>query len=84
MVTISEKQRHPKDFMEGKTSTITSLSKEPSEEEMYINKLVVYNPKSYVKNPIFYIFVKIMDKIAHFSLIDGGSSPNVMSKIIME
>jgi hypothetical protein len=35
-------------------------------------------------NPPFYVFVKIMDKIAHCCLIDGGSGPNVMSKIIME
>jgi hypothetical protein len=25
-----------------------------------------------------------MDKIAHYFLIDGGSSPSVISKIIME
>jgi hypothetical protein len=51
---------------------------------MYINKVGVYNPRSYVKNPPFYVSSKIMDKIAHCCLIDGGSGPNVMSKIIME
>jgi hypothetical protein len=70
--------------MEGKTSTIASLSEESNEEELYINKVVVHNPRSYVKNPPFYVSVKIMDKIAHCCLIDGGSGPNVMSKIIME
>jgi hypothetical protein len=31
MVTIPKHQRHLEDFMEGKTSTIASLSKDPSE-----------------------------------------------------
>jgi hypothetical protein len=51
---------------------------------LYINKVVVNNPRSYVKNPPFYVSVKIMDKISHCCLIDGGSGPNVMSNIIME
>jgi hypothetical protein len=37
-----------------------------------------------IKNTPFYVSMKIMDKIAHCCLIDGGYSPNVMSKIIME
>jgi hypothetical protein len=49
---------------------------------MYINKVGVYNPRIYIKNIPFY--VKFMDKISHCCLIDGGSSPSVMSKIIME
>jgi hypothetical protein len=49
MVTVPEQQRHLKEFMEGKTSTIASLSEESNEEELYINKVVVYNPRSYVK-----------------------------------
>lgn len=36
------------------------------------------------KNPPFYISMKIVDKIAHCCLINGGSRPNVMSKTIME
>jgi hypothetical protein len=51
---------------------------------MYINKVDVYNPRIYVKNPPFYVSVNIMDKITHCFLIDGGSGSNVMSKIIME
>jgi len=39
-----------------------------------------YNPK----NPPFYVSMKIMDKISHCCLIDGGSGPNVISKKIME
>jgi hypothetical protein len=84
MVIVPEQQKHLKYFMEGKTSTVSSLTEEQNEEEMYINKLGVYNPRNYVKNPPFYVSVKIMDKIAHCCLIDGGFGPNVMSKIIME
>jgi hypothetical protein len=58
--------------MEGKISTIANLFEESKEE------------KSTVNNIPFYILVKIMDKIAHCFLIDGGSGPSVMSKIIME
>jgi hypothetical protein len=54
MVTVPEQQRHLKEFMKGKTSTIASLFEEQSEEEMYINKVVVHNPRSYVKNPPMY------------------------------
>jgi len=49
-----------------------------------MNKLGIYTARSYVKNPTFYVSVKIMDTIAHCFLIDGGLGPNVMSKIIME
>jgi hypothetical protein len=45
---------------------------------------VYINLDTLEKNPPFYIFVKIMDKIAHCCLIDGGSCPSVMSNIIME
>jgi len=70
--------------MEGKNSTIAGLFEESNKEELYIQKVVVYSPRSYVKNPPFYVSVKIMDNISHYCLIDGGSGPNVMSKIIME
>jgi len=36
------------------------------------------------KNPPFYMSMKIMDKISHCCLTDGGSGPNVISKKIME
>ena len=36
------------------------------------------------KYPPFYVSMKIMGKIVHSYLIDGGSSPNIMSKVIME
>ena len=36
------------------------------------------------KNPPLYVSMKIMDKIAHCYLIDGGSGPNIMSNTIME
>jgi hypothetical protein len=70
--------------MEGKTFIISSLTKEKDEKELYANKLGVYNSRNPVKNPPFYVSMKIMDKIAHYCLIDGGSGPNVMSRIIME
>jgi hypothetical protein len=70
--------------MEGKASTVSSLIKEHNEEGMYIDKVGVYNPRNYVKNTPFYVYLKIMDKIAHCCLIDWGSNSNVMSKIIME
>jgi hypothetical protein len=70
--------------MEGNTSTISNLNEEQDEEELYINNLVVYNPRNYIKNPPFYVLVKIMDKITHCCLINGGSGLNLMSKIIME
>jgi hypothetical protein len=70
--------------MEGKTSTIANLTEEQDEEELCVNKLGLYSPRNPVKNPPFYVSIKIMDKIAHFCLIDGGSGPNVMSRIIKE
>jgi hypothetical protein len=84
MVVITEQQRHLKQFMEGKSSVVADLSEEVNEEDSSVNKLVVHNFRYPVKNPPFYIYVKIMDKIAHCFLIDGGLSPSVMSKIIME
>jgi hypothetical protein len=54
------------------------------EEDSSVNKVGVHNFRYLVKNPPFYISVKIMDKIDHCCLIDGGSGPSVMSNIIME
>jgi hypothetical protein len=84
MVVIPEQQKHLKNFMEGKASTIANLSEEAKEEDSTVNKIGVNNFRHPVKNPPFFISVKIMDKIAHCFLIDGGSGPSVMSKIIME
>jgi hypothetical protein len=84
MVVILEQQRHLKQFMEGKSSIIANLSEEVNEEDSSINKVGVHNFRYPVKNPPFYISVNIMDKIAHCCLIDGGSGPSVMSRIIME
>jgi hypothetical protein len=84
MVVIPEQQNHLKIFMEGKTPTIANLFEEVKEEDSSVNKVGVNSFRHLVKNPPFFISVKIMDKIAHCSLIDGSSSPSVMSKIIME
>jgi hypothetical protein len=84
MVFIPKQHKHLKDFMEGKISTIANLFEDSKEEDSTINRIGVNNFRNPVKNPPFYISVKIMDKIAHCCLIDGGSGPTVMSKIIME
>jgi hypothetical protein len=84
MVSISEQQKHLKNFMEGNISTIANLFVESKEEDSMINKIGVNNFRNPIKNTPFYISVKIMDKIAHCCLIDGWFGPSVMSKIIME
>jgi hypothetical protein len=78
MVSILEQHKHLKNFMEGKYSTIANLSEKVKEDDSIINKVGVNNFRHPIKNPPFFIFVKIMDKIAHCFLIDGGSSPRVM------
>jgi hypothetical protein len=70
--------------MEGKGYIVANFSKEVNEEDSLVNKVGVHNFRYLVKNPPFYISIKIMDKIFHCFLIDGGSGPSVMSKIIME
>jgi hypothetical protein len=46
MVIVPEQQKHLKYFMEGKTSIVASLTEEQDEEELYVNKLGVYNPRN--------------------------------------
>jgi hypothetical protein len=70
--------------MEEKSSVVANLSEEVNEEDSSVNKVGVHNFKYPVKNPPFCISVKIMDKISHCCLIDGGSGPSVMSNIIIE
>jgi hypothetical protein len=85
MVVVPEQQMHLKQFMEGKAFVVANLSEEVNEEDSSINKVGVHNFRYPVKKKKpFYISVKIMDKIAHCCLINGGSGPSVMSKIIME
>jgi hypothetical protein len=84
MVAISEQQKHLKHFMEGKSSTISNLSEKVKEEDFIVNKVGVNNFRHPIKNSPFFISVKIMDKISHCCVIDDGSGPNVMSKIIMK
>jgi ribonuclease HI len=84
MVVVPEQHKHLKNFMEGNISTIANLFEESKEEDSTVNKIGVNNFRNPVKKTPFYISVKIMDKIAHCFLIDGGSGPSVMSKIIME
>jgi hypothetical protein len=84
MVVIPEQHKHLKQFMEGKASVVANLSEEANKENSSVNKIGVHNFRYPVKNPPFYIYVNIMDKIAHCCLMDGSSGPSVMSKIIME
>jgi hypothetical protein len=70
--------------MEGKASIVANPFEEVNEEDLSVNKVGVHNFRYPIKNTPFYIFVKIMDKIAHCCLIDGYLGPSVMSKIIME
>jgi hypothetical protein len=72
IVVIPEQQNHLKNFMEGKISIIANLFEESKEEESTVNNIGVNNFRNPVKNPPFYISEKIMDKIAHCFLIDGG------------
>jgi hypothetical protein len=70
--------------MEGKTFIVANLYEEVNEEDSSVNKVGVHNFRYPIKNPPFYIYVKIMDKIVHCFLIDGGLGPSVMLEIIME
>jgi hypothetical protein len=78
MVVILEQQRHLKQFMERKYFVVANLSEEVNEEDSFVNKVGVHNFRYPIKNPLFYIFVKIMDTISHSCLIDGSSGPSVM------
>jgi hypothetical protein len=84
MVVIPEQHKHIKEFIEGKISTIANLFEYSKEEDSTVNGIGVNNFRNPVKIPPFYISLKIMDKISHCFLIDGGSGPSVMYKIIME
>jgi hypothetical protein len=84
MVVIPEQQKHLKNFMEGKYSTVANLSEEVDEEDSTVNKVGVHNFRHSVKKTLFFIFVNIMGKITHYCLIGSGSGPSVMSNIIME
>jgi hypothetical protein len=70
--------------MEGRNYTVASLFEKHDGYDSHVNKLSLNNFRNFVKNPPFYISVKIMDRIAQCCLIDRGSGPSVMSKIIME
>ena len=84
MVAFPEQQWHIKIYMDGKPSSVTSLFENLDEDDSHVNRLGVNNFKNYVRNPPFYIFVKIFDRITHCVLIYSGSWPSVMSKIIIE
>jgi len=62
MVIVLKQQKHLKYFMEGKISIVVSLT-EQKYEELYVNKLVVYNPRNYIKltylHTILHIFVQL-------------------------
>jgi ribonuclease HI len=84
MVVNPEQQKHLKQFMEGKYYVVSHLSEEVDEEDSFVDKVGAHNFRYPIKNPPFYISVNIMDKIAHCCLINDGSGPSALSKIIME
>jgi hypothetical protein len=53
MVTIPEQQQHSKNYMEGKTSPITSISEKLDGDESYVNRIGVNNFRNPVKILIF-------------------------------
>jgi hypothetical protein len=84
MVAFLEQHMHMKQLMEVKSYVVDNISEEVNEENSSVNKVGVHNFRNPIKNPPFYISVKIMDKISHCCLIDGSSGPSAMPKIIME
>jgi len=58
MATIPEQKKHMKNYMEGKTSPIPSISKTFDGDESHGNRIGVNNFRNHVKNPMFYISVK--------------------------
>jgi hypothetical protein len=84
MVVVPEKQMRLKQFMEEKDFVVENIYEEVNKEDSSVNKVGVHKFRCPIKNPPFYIYVNIMDKIAHCCLIDGGLGPSVMSKINME
>jgi hypothetical protein len=79
MVIVPEQKQHPKNYMEGKNSTIASLYENFDGDYSHVNKLGVNNFRNYVKYPPFYISVIIIDRIAHCCLTNGRFGPSVMS-----
>lgn len=66
-----------------KPSAYNLINDENFLDDRYETLTSVQNPYS-PKNPPFYVSMKIMDKISHCCLIDGGSRPNMILKKIME
>lgn len=60
------------------------MTENPEGDYSNVNKICLNNFKNPIKYPCFYVYVKIMDKITHCFLLDGGSGPSVMSNIVME
>jgi hypothetical protein len=70
--------------MKGKTSNIANLTEDYDEEESHVNSIGVNNFRRFVNYPHFYIYVNILERMSHCYLIDGGSGPSIMLKVIME
>jgi hypothetical protein len=60
MVAIPGQQKHLKNFMEGKASIVSNLSKEVDEEDLTVNKVGVHNFRHPVKNPSLFFFFKFL------------------------
>jgi len=69
--------------LQTKTSNTNMITE--VEEDSETSEIVgVVFTQSHLKNPMFYVSMKIMENIAHCCHIDGGLCPNSMSKTIME
>jgi hypothetical protein len=57
MVVVPEKQKHLKNFMEGKSPIVANLSKEVDEEDSTVNKVGVHNFRHPLKKNPFFLFL---------------------------
>jgi len=72
----------PPSFRPRPTQSVDMVDFEDQYAEREVNVEIPSRPEP--KYPLFYVSIKIMEKITHSCLIDGGSSLNIMSKVIME
>jgi hypothetical protein len=57
MVVVPEKQKHLKNFMEGKSPIVANLSKEVDEEDSTVNKVGVHNFRHPLKKKPLFLFL---------------------------
>lgn len=93
MLRAPEQQKNLSNALTSSKVTQTPFKPRPTQsadlvdfEEQYfkgeVNAVIPSRPEP--RYPPFYVSMKIMGNIVHSCLIDGGSSPNIISKVIME